>query len=117
MLNEPESQGENEESIGDYGNVTLGGSLREKITFADIEASQNKLEVQRGVPGAFENFREQFSVFFEDLLLRQEPQDSGFPSPLEPTNILVKQDENVCLMSSFQYIRVILLSDHLMSDY
>jgi hypothetical protein len=56
MLNEPESQGENEQSIGEYGNVTLGGPLRETTTFADIEASQNKLEAQRGMPGAFENF-------------------------------------------------------------
>jgi hypothetical protein len=98
MLNEPESLGESEPSIGDYGNVTLGGSLRETITFADIEASQNDLEAQRDVPGAFENFRERFSIFFENLVKRQ---DSGFPLeqlPMDP--ISVKRDENVCFTSA-----------------
>ena len=99
MLNESESEplGENEASIGDYGNVTLGGSLRETITFADIENLQNKLETQRCMPGAFENFRERFSIFFEDLLKRP---DSGFPLeqlPMDP--ISVKQNENVCSIS------------------
>ena len=57
-LNEHESEslGENEPAIGDYGNVTLGGSLRETVTFADIEILQNDLEAQRGMPGAFGNF-------------------------------------------------------------
>jgi hypothetical protein len=94
MLNE--SPGENEPSIGDYGNVTLGGSLRETITFADIETSQNKLEAQRGMPGTFKNFRERFSVFFDSLLRRQ---DSGFPLEQLPVGpILVKQDDNVRFM-------------------
>jgi hypothetical protein len=97
LLNESESEslGENELSIGEYGNVTLGGSLRETITFADIEIKQNELEAQRGMPGAFENFRGRFSTFFDNLLKRQ---DSGFPLeqlPMDP--ISVKQDENVCL--------------------
>lgn len=93
ILNEPETLGENEPSIGDYGNVTLGGPLRETITFADIEASQNELEAQRDVPGAFENFRDRFSSFFEDLVKRQ---DSGFQLPTVTDPISVKQDENVC---------------------
>lgn len=103
ILNEPETLGENEPSIGDYGNVTLSGPLRETITFADIEASRNELEAQRGVPGAFVNFREKFSTFFENLLKRE---DSGFPLEQLPTgtgmhpSISVKQDENVCFMSA-----------------
>ena len=83
-------------SIGDYGNVTLGGSLRKTISFADIENSRYELEAQHDTPGAFKNFQEQFSIFFDSLLHRQ---DSGFPLeqlPMDP--ISVKQDENVCFM-------------------
>lgn len=99
MLNEPESLDKNEPSIGDYGNVTLGGSLRKTVTFANIETSKNELEAQRGTPGAFENFRERFSLFFHSLLQQQ---DSGFPSEQLPTMdpISVKQDENVRFMSA-----------------
>jgi hypothetical protein len=98
-LNEPESLAENEPSIGEYGNVTLGGSLRGTITFADIENSQKELEAQRTVPGAFENFRKRFSVFFDSLLRRPE---SGFQLehlPMDP--ISIKQDETVRFMSGF----------------
>ena len=99
MLNEPESLGENEPSIGDYGNVTLCGSLRKTITFADIETSQIDLEAQRGTPGAFENFRERFSLFFHSLLQQQ---DSGFPSESEKLPVQdpipVTQDERVRFM-------------------
>src|SRR5882762_9618197 len=105
VLDEPESLGENEPSIGDYGNVTLGGSLRETITFADIKTSQTKLEEQRGTPGAFENFRERFSTFFEDLLKRE---DSGFSSEQLMDPISVKQDENVCSVST-NFLHIILL--------
>ena len=105
MLNEPESLDGNELSIGDYGNVTLGGSLRETITFTDIENSQKELEAQRGVPGAFANFRKRFSTFFENLLKRQ---DSGFPlEQLLMDPISVKPDENVRFMLAIFFTCII----------
>jgi hypothetical protein len=99
MLNEPESLAENEPSIGDYGNVTLGGSLRGTITFADIEISQKELEAQRNVPGAFQNFRKRFSVFFDNLLRHPESGFSLEHQPMDP--ISVQEDETVRFMSGF----------------
>jgi hypothetical protein len=108
MLNELESEslGENESAIGDYGNVTLGGQLREKITFADIETSRNELEAQRGTPGAFENFRERFSTFFDNLLKRQ---DSGFPLEELPMDLnMMRMYVSLACRLSF-YITLLIL--------
>lgn len=82
---------EDEIHIGDYGNVSLGAAQR-AITFERLEDSQNDLEASRRIIGAFQNFRERFTIFFHNLIQRP---DSGLQPEEMPDHISIEPDDQV----------------------